>query len=90
MNGHSSSVIKCHLFVSDKPPMEELHYFLDFQLQRVWAPAPNSIPGPQRREPVCPVLQLSLMSKYKLYVSPEQVNISVTYFDFINRYVKYY
>jgi hypothetical protein len=75
VNWHFWLFYKIPSIFSDKPPIEELHYFLDFQIQRVWAPAANSIPGPQRREPVCPVLQLSLISKSKLYVSPEQVNI---------------
>ena len=56
----------------DKPPIEELQYFLEFQVQRVWAPAPVNIPGHQRKEPVCPSLQFSLMGP-KLYISAEQV-----------------
>ncbi|KAJ1688023.1 hypothetical protein LUZ63_019413 [Rhynchospora breviuscula] len=63
------------LYLEYKPPIEELHYFLDFQMQQVWAPAPNSIPGHLRKEPVCPSLQLSLISKNKLYVSPEQISV---------------
>ncbi|URE22139.1 MAC Perforin domain containing protein [Musa troglodytarum] len=58
----------------DKPPIEELQYFLDFQVQRVWAPAPVNIPGHQRKEPVCPSLQFSLMGP-KLYISSEQVSV---------------
>ncbi|KAJ3671011.1 hypothetical protein LUZ60_008437 [Juncus effusus] len=61
------------LYLEYKPPIEELHYFLDFQIQRVWAPLPNSIPG-QRKEPVCPFLQFSLMGP-KLYISPEQISV---------------
>ncbi|CAD5166785.1 unnamed protein product [Musa acuminata subsp. malaccensis] len=60
--------------ISYKPPVEELQYFLDFQVQRVWAPAPVNIPGHQRKEPVCPSLQFSLMGP-KLYISSEQVSV---------------
>lgn len=58
----------CVIF-PDKPPIEDLQYFLDFQITRVWAPEQNNL---QRKEPVCPSLQFSLMGP-KLYVSPDQV-----------------
>lgn len=58
---------------SDKPPIEELRYFLEFQIPRVWAPLHDRILGQQRKEPVCPSLQFSIMGQ-KLYVSQEQVN----------------
>ena len=32
------SIIYTIFFFSDKPPIEELHQFLEFQLPRVWAP----------------------------------------------------
>lgn len=57
---------------SDKPPIEDLQYFLDFQISRVWAPEQNNL---QRKEPVCPSLQFSLMGP-KLYISPDQVYYS--------------
>lgn len=53
----------------DKPPIEDLQYFLDYQIARVWAPEQKNL---QRKEPVCPSLQFSLMGP-KLYISPEQV-----------------
>jgi len=56
----------------DKPPIEELQYFLDFQVPLVWAPAPPGIAGHHRKEPVCPSLQFSLMGP-KLFISTEQV-----------------
>jgi hypothetical protein len=56
----------------DKPPVEELQYFLDFQVPLVWAPVPPGIAGQNRKEPVCPSLQFSLMGP-KLFVSTEQV-----------------
>lgn len=57
---------------ADKPPIEDLQYFLDFQISRVWAPELNNL---QRKEPVCPYLQFSLMGP-KLYISPDQVCFS--------------
>ncbi|VAH93102.1 unnamed protein product [Triticum turgidum subsp. durum] len=60
--------------VLDKPPIEELRYFLEFQLPRVWAPIRDEHPLHQRKEPVCPSLQFSLMGK-KLYISQEQVSV---------------
>ena len=69
----------------DKPPIEDLQYFLDFQISRVWAPEQNNL---QRKEPVCQYLQFSLMGP-KLYISPDQVYHSrnaffvfLTIFDF--------
>lgn len=53
----------------DKPPIEDLQYFLDFQIAQAWAPEQSTI---QRKEPVCPSLQFSLMGP-KLYISPDQV-----------------
>jgi hypothetical protein len=60
------------LYFPDKPPIEELQYFLDFQVPLVWAPAPPGIAGHHRKEPVCPSLQFSLMGP-KLFISTEQV-----------------
>lgn len=57
---------------ADKPPVEELRYFLEFQIPRIWAPVRDRIAGHQRKEPVCPYLQFSIMGQ-KLYVSQEQV-----------------
>jgi hypothetical protein len=63
------------LFLPDKPPIEDLQYFLDFQIAQVWAPEHNNL---QRKEPVCSSLQFSLMGP-KLYVSPDQVFFVVLY-----------
>ncbi|KAL4204433.1 hypothetical protein AMTRI_Chr01g109810 [Amborella trichopoda] len=60
------------LYLEYKPPLEELQYFLEFQIPRAWAPSQGNFPGVQRKEPVCPHLQFSLMGP-KLYVSAEQV-----------------
>uniref|UniRef100_A0A803MHW5 MACPF domain-containing protein n=1 Tax=Chenopodium quinoa TaxID=63459 RepID=A0A803MHW5_CHEQI len=63
-----------NLYLEYKPPIEELRYFLEFQIPRVWAPMHDRHPGHQRKEPVCPSLQFSLMGQ-KLYVSQEQVPV---------------
>ncbi|KAI4962886.1 hypothetical protein ZWY2020_024679 [Hordeum vulgare] len=49
----------------------ESKHFLEFQLPRVWAPIRDEHSRHQRKEPVCPSLQFSLMGK-KLYISQEQ------------------
>jgi hypothetical protein len=59
-------------YLKDKPPIEELRYFLEYQMNRVWAPIKDNNPARQRKEPVCPSLQFSMMGK-KLYVGQEQV-----------------
>ncbi|KAJ6798757.1 MACPF domain-containing protein CAD1-like [Iris pallida] len=60
------------LYLEYKPPIEELRYFLEFQIPRIWAPVRENFPGHQRKEPVCPSLQFSIMGQ-KLHVSQEQV-----------------
>ncbi|OMO94051.1 hypothetical protein COLO4_16536 [Corchorus olitorius] len=62
------------LYLEYKPPIEELRYFLEFQIPRIWAPLQDKIPGHQRKEPICPSLQFSIMGQ-KLYVSQEQVSV---------------
>ncbi|CAL4947443.1 unnamed protein product [Urochloa decumbens] len=62
------------LYLTYKPPIEELQYFLDFQVPLVWAPAPPGIAGHHRKEPVCPSLQFSLMGP-KLFISTEQISV---------------
>ncbi|KHN47610.1 MACPF domain-containing protein CAD1 [Glycine soja] len=62
------------LYLEYKPPIEELRYFLEFQIPCVWAPLQDKIPGQQRKEPVCPSLQFSIMGQ-KLYVSQEQITV---------------
>lgn len=73
------------LFTSaDKPQIEELRYFLEFQIPRIWAPVQDKILGPQRKEPVCPSLQFSIMGQ-KLYVSQEQVSAAMQFFLYLHR-----
>ncbi|XP_020681215.1 MACPF domain-containing protein CAD1 [Dendrobium catenatum] len=62
------------LYLEYKPPIEELQYFLEFQVARVWAPIRENLPGHHRKEPVCPYLQFSVMGQ-KLYISLEQVSV---------------
>ncbi|KAJ0089123.1 hypothetical protein Patl1_31527 [Pistacia atlantica] len=62
------------LYLEYKPQIEELRYFLEFQMPRLWAPVHNKIPGQQRKEPVCPSLQFSIIGQ-KLYVSQEQISV---------------
>ncbi|KAL2524291.1 MACPF domain-containing protein CAD1 [Abeliophyllum distichum] len=59
------------LYLEYKPPIEDLQYFLDFQISRVWAPEQNNL---HRKEPVCSSLHFSLMGP-KLYISPDQVTV---------------
>ncbi|XP_047307799.1 MACPF domain-containing protein CAD1 isoform X2 [Impatiens glandulifera] len=59
------------LYLEYKPPIEDLQYFLDFQIAHVWAPELSTL---QRKEPTCKSLQFSLMGP-KLYISPEQVTV---------------
>ncbi|KAK6917748.1 Membrane attack complex component/perforin (MACPF) domain, partial [Dillenia turbinata] len=59
------------LYLEYKPPIEDLQYFLDFQIARVWAPEQSNL---QRKEPKCSSLQFSLMGP-KLYISPDQVTV---------------
>ncbi|KAK4396029.1 MACPF domain-containing protein CAD1 [Sesamum angolense] len=51
------------LYLEYKPQIEELRYFLEFQVPRVWAPVQDRFPGQQRKEPVCPSLQFSMMGQ---------------------------
>ncbi|XP_030541832.1 MACPF domain-containing protein CAD1-like [Rhodamnia argentea] len=63
-----------NLYLEYKPQIEELRYFLEFQIPRIWAPVQDKILGPQRKEPVCPSLQFSIMGQ-KLFISQEQVSV---------------
>ncbi|KAJ0829533.1 putative membrane attack complex component/perforin (MACPF) domain-containing protein [Helianthus annuus] len=71
-NDHLTRAI--NLYLECKPPIEELRYFLEFQVARVWAPLQDRLPGHQRKEPLCPYLQFSMMGQ-KLYVSQDQITV---------------
>ncbi|XP_020994671.1 MACPF domain-containing protein NSL1 isoform X2 [Arachis duranensis] len=58
-----------NLYITYKPPTEELHQFLQFQLPREWALGV----GPRRRKGKSPALQFSFMGS-KLYVNTAKVN----------------
>lgn len=59
----------------DKPPIEELHQFLEFQLPRQWAPVFSDLPlGPQRRQQSTASLQFSFLGP-KLYVNTAPVKL---------------
>ncbi|KAK8519405.1 hypothetical protein V6N13_133327 [Hibiscus sabdariffa] len=72
--GKEHLALAISLYLEYKPPIEELRYFLEFQIPRIWAPVQDKIPGHQRKEPICPSLQFSMMGQ-KLYVSQEQISV---------------
>ncbi|KAK6943261.1 Membrane attack complex component/perforin (MACPF) domain [Dillenia turbinata] len=74
ITGNEHLIRAINLYLEYKPPVEELRYFLEFQIPRIWAPVQDKIPGHQRKEPVCPSLQFSMMGQ-KLYVSQEQLSV---------------
>ncbi|KAM6575401.1 hypothetical protein CsatA_023728 [Cannabis sativa] len=58
-----------------KPPIGELHQFLEFQLPRQWAPVFSELPlGPQRKQQSNVSLQFSFMGP-KLYVNTISVDV---------------
>ncbi|PQQ14572.1 MACPF domain-containing protein [Prunus yedoensis var. nudiflora] len=64
-----------NLYLRYKPPIEELHQFLEFQLPRQWAPVFSELPlGPQRKQQSNASLQFSLMGP-KLYVNTSLVDV---------------
>lgn len=66
--------IKIPTVGADKPPLEELTQFLEYQLPRQWAPAFNDFPlGPRRKKKSSPALQFTLLGP-KLYVNTIKVN----------------
>ncbi len=68
-----------HFMNADKPPIQELHQFLEFQLPRQWAPVLGDIPlGPDRKQQSTASLQFSFMGP-KLYVNTTPVILFVFY-----------
>ncbi|KAK6128405.1 hypothetical protein DH2020_037841 [Rehmannia glutinosa] len=64
-----------NLYLRYKPPIEELHQFLEFQLPRQWAPVFGDVPlGPDRKQHGGASLQFSLMGP-KLYVNTDEVDV---------------
>ncbi|XP_057542838.1 MACPF domain-containing protein At4g24290-like isoform X2 [Amaranthus tricolor] len=78
LNGVPGSGFLSHainLYLRYKPPLEELHPFLEFQLPRQWAPVFSELPlGPQRRQQNFASLQFSFMGP-KLYVNTAMVDV---------------
>ncbi|KAJ4913056.1 MACPF domain-containing protein [Raphanus sativus] len=71
LNGCPGSGFLSHainLYLRYKPPISELHQFLEFQLPRQWAPVFSELPlGPQRKQQSCASLQFSFFGP-KLFV----------------------
>ncbi|KAK3414289.1 hypothetical protein EUGRSUZ_I02769 [Eucalyptus grandis] len=64
-----------NLYLRYKPPIDELHQFLEFQLPRQWAPVFSELPlGPQRKRQSTSSLRFSLMGP-KLYVNTTPVDV---------------
>ncbi|GAA0160505.1 hypothetical protein LIER_17047 [Lithospermum erythrorhizon] len=78
LNGVSGSGFLSHainLYLRYKPPIEELHQFLEFQLPRQWAPVFSDLPlGPQRRQQSSASLQFSLLGP-RLYINTNPVDV---------------
>ncbi|KAG9456949.1 hypothetical protein H6P81_001457 [Aristolochia fimbriata] len=80
LNGVPGSGFLSHainLYLRYKPPKEELHQFLEFQLPRQWAPVFSELPlGPQRRQQNNPSLQFSFLGP-KLQVNTSPVDVGM-------------
>ncbi|XVE67485.1 hypothetical protein DITRI_Ditri08aG0164800 [Diplodiscus trichospermus] len=78
LNGVPGSGFLSHainLYLRYKPPIDELHQFLEFQLPRQWAPVFSELPlGPQRKQQSTASLQFSLMGP-KLFVNTTPVDV---------------
>ncbi|GLT85764.1 hypothetical protein SLE2022_039420 [Rubroshorea leprosula] len=78
LNGVPGSGFLSHainLYLRYKPPLEELHQFLEFQLPRQWAPVFSELPlGPQRKQQSSASLQFSFLGP-KLYVNTSPVDV---------------
>jgi hypothetical protein len=71
---------------ADKPPIEELYQFLEFQLPRQWAPVFGDLPLGPEKKPSGASLQFSLMGP-KLYVNTNPVMVSQIKFFWFEIYV---
>ncbi|XP_034923132.1 MACPF domain-containing protein At4g24290 [Populus alba] len=75
INGSGFLTHAINLYIRYKPPIEELHQFLEFQLPRQWAPVFGELAiGPDRKQQSNASLQFSLMGP-KLYVNTSPVNV---------------
>lgn len=66
-----------NLYLRYKPPISDLHYFLDFQSHRVWAPLHNDLPlAPTANMPLsASTLHFNIFGP-KLHVNTTQVNVN--------------
>ncbi|KAJ6292582.1 hypothetical protein OIU78_024708 [Salix suchowensis] len=70
----SMSLVPITSLLSDKPPLEELHMFLEFQLPRQWAPVYADLPlTHKRRKQPTSSLRFTFTGP-KLYVNTTQVD----------------
>lgn len=78
LNGVPGSGFLSHainLYLRYKPPIGELHQFLEFQLPRQWAPVFSELPlGPQQKQQMNASMQFSLFGP-KLYVNTSPVDV---------------
>ncbi|GFY93863.1 MAC/Perforin domain-containing protein [Actinidia rufa] len=64
-----------NLYLRYKPPIEELHQFLEFQLPKQWAPVFGELAvGPERKQQSGASLQFSFMGP-KLYVNTNLIDV---------------
>ncbi|XP_065856968.1 MACPF domain-containing protein At1g14780 isoform X2 [Euphorbia lathyris] len=65
-----------NLYLRYKPPISDLHYFLDFQSHKIWAPVHNDLPlGPTTNmSSSSPALHFNFMAP-KLYINTTQVTV---------------
>ncbi|KAF2292092.1 hypothetical protein GH714_009897 [Hevea brasiliensis] len=77
INGSGFLTHAINLYIRYKPPIEELHQFLEFQLPRQWAPVFGELAlGPDRKQQSSPSLQFSFMGP-KLYVNTTPVDVGM-------------
>ncbi|KAJ6292127.1 hypothetical protein OIU76_024104 [Salix suchowensis] len=75
INGSGFLTHAINLYIRYKPPLDELHQFLEFQLPRQWAPVFGELAlGPDRKQQSNASLQFSLMGP-KLYVNTTPVDV---------------
>ncbi|KAJ7957102.1 MACPF domain-containing protein [Quillaja saponaria] len=75
INGSGFLTHAINLYLRYKPPLEELHQFLEFQLPRQWAPVFGELAlGPVRKQLSTASLQFSFMGP-KLYVNTTAVDV---------------
>ncbi|KAJ7945162.1 MACPF domain-containing protein [Quillaja saponaria] len=75
INGSGFLTHAINLYLRYKPPVEELHQFLEFQLPRQWAPVFGELAlGPQKKQQSTASLKFSFMGP-KLYVNTTPVDV---------------